>query len=169
MIIAWAATTIRTSTPMTAFAERDVTWALMIASPALKRTAANRIRRGHTPAPAAFCSARGGAATGANGRQCSLSRETQDLPPDISEDPAEKDEVADQVALGQPQRLLEQPIGPFAAQSAHPNGSSPYAAGLEVKQCADGKKQTCSRLVPVLINPQFLQRVAHAHKDAVRA
>ena len=40
---------------------------------------------------------------------------------------------------------------------------------MKIKKCTDGKEQACSGLVTVLIDPQFLQRVAHADKDAVRA
>ena len=71
--------------------------------------------------------------------------------------------------MGEPRRLLQQPVDPLATQIAHPSRRAADAAGLEIKQGADGEEQICLGLVSMLVNPKLLQGIAHTYENAVGA
>ena len=85
----------------------------------------------------------------------------------LARNPGKEQRDADEVATGQSARLLAQTIEPFKTPPLHPRHRARNIAGKEVEQSSDADPDNTTRRGEMLLDEEFLLRIAHRHEQDI--
>ena len=80
---------------------------------------------------------------------------------------SEEHGVSDQIPPPQPLGLKDEPVDPLTTQRADPIRCARHAAGDEIKQCPNTKKERGTGVYSVSRDPKLLQRIAHRYQNNI--